>query len=394
MVFSAPGQIAQLVEQWTENPCVAGSIPALSTSACSPEPSVALFPLPTTRRRFSAAVAALVASRGLAARGGALPPPIKLGQIGVSHAHATKLSVYRESADYEVVGIVEPNPELRAKAEQHPAYRGLPWLTREQLLATPGLQAVLVETAVRDSLQEAEAVVAAGKHLHLDKPAGESLPQFERILAAADRQGLMVQLGYMYRYSPAVVMLRELLAKGWLGEVFEVHAVMSKVVPPSDRLGLAAYPGGIMFELGCHVLDLVIGVLGKPAKVSGVDAQVVEADGLRDNMLAVLEYPKAIATVKSSAVEVEGFARRQLVVCGTEGTFHIQPLDNPSARLALSEPRGSYAAGLQDITFPRFPRYVADAADMAAVIRGEKADDFPSSHELIVQQTLLAACGL
>lgn len=345
-----------------------------------------------SRRMFPVSLAGLAVTSAVAARGAAPPPRIRVGQIGVGHAHATKIAVYRESPDYEVVGIVEPDAERRAWAEQQPAFRGLPWMTQEQLLATDGLDAVLVETEVRDCLAAAEAVISAGKHLHLDKPAGESLPTFERILAAADRQGLMVQLGYMYRYSPAVIMLREFLAKGWLGDIFEVHAVMSKVVPPADRVELAAYPGGIMFELGCHVLDLVIGVLGEPERVTGVDRQVRTTDALRDNMLAVLEYPKAIATVKSSAVEVEGFARRQLTVCGTEGTFHIQPLDNPSARIALSKPRDGFKAGLQDVSFPKFTRYMADAADMARVIRGEKPDDFPSSHELTLQRSLIAAC--
>ncbi len=111
-------------------------------------------------------------------------------------------------------------------------------------------------------------------------------------------------------------------------------------------------------------------------------------------MLAVLRYPRAIATVKSSAQEVEGFARRHFVVCGTGGTFHIQPLDAPSARVALSETRGDYKAGYQDITFPKFNRYVADAADMAQVIRGEKESDFTYDHDLAVQRTLLKACGL
>ncbi len=72
-------------------------------------------------------------------------------------------------------------------------------------------------------------------------------------------------MGYMYRYNPAVVLLRNFLKRGWLGEPFEVHAVMSKVVAPASRSGLAEYPGGIMFELGCHITDLVIGVLGAPA---------------------------------------------------------------------------------------------------------------------------------
>jgi predicted dehydrogenase len=199
----------------------------------------------------------------------------------------------------------------------------------------------------------------------------------------------------MYRYNPAVVLLRDLLKKGWLGDVFEVHAVMSKVVGLAERKQLARFKGGILFELGCHVLDLVIGVLGKPAKVTAFTqhASRVE-DGLADNMLAVLSYPRATATVKSSAQEVEGFERRHLVVCGTEGTFHIQPLDNPAARLALSRPRGEYRKGYQDVRFPKYVRYVDDAADMARVLRGEKASDFSYDHDLHVQQTLLEACGM
>ena len=116
-------------------------------------------------------------------------------------------------------------------------------LPEEQLLAIPDLQAVLVETRVRDSLNAAEACVAAGKHVHLDKPAGESLAQYGRLLESAAKQKLMVQMGYMYRYSPAVDLLREFLRQGWLGEVFEVHTVMSKVIDQAGRRADNATPG-------------------------------------------------------------------------------------------------------------------------------------------------------
>lgn len=330
------------------------------------------------------------------ARAGSAPlPRIKIGQIGVGHAHASKLSAFRESADFEVVGIVEPDRELRSRAESQQAFRGLPWMTQEQLLNVAGVQAVLVETRVRDLLDTAESCVAAGKHIHLDKPAGESLPQFRRILNAAAEQKLLVQMGYMYRYNPGVVMLREFLSRGWLGQPFEVHAVMSKVVAPASRQELAGFPGGIMFELGCHLIDLVVGILGKPSKVTSYARHSGSADdSLLDNMLAVFEYDRSLATVKSTALEADGGERRHLVVCGTEGTFQIQPLDDPAVRVTLSTARDKYRRGYQDISLPKYTRYVDDAADMARIIRGEKPTDFSYEHDLHVQTSLLQACGL
>jgi predicted dehydrogenase len=344
------------------------------------------------RREFLAATAAWAGGMAAATEKG--KPPIKIGQIGVGHGHATKLAVYRASPDYEVVGLVEPDPVLRRQAEASPVFRDLPWMTQEQLLNVPGLQAVLVETTVRHLLPAAETCIAAGKHIHLDKPAGDSLPHFRRILHAARDKGLLVQLGYMYRYNPGVVLLRDVLARGWLGEVFEVHAVMSKVVGPADRVRFAEFSGGIMFELGCHVLDLVLHMLGRPNEVTPFIRQTRTEDGLADNMLVVLGYDRALATVKSTALEVEGFERRHLVVCGTEGTIHIQPLDRPRVRLALARGRGDYRQGVQDIDLPQYVRYVDDAADMARVLRGEKRFEFSYDHDLLVQETLLRACRM
>ncbi|QDU36984.1 Inositol 2-dehydrogenase [Maioricimonas rarisocia] len=320
---------------------------------------------------------------------------IKYGQIGVGHAHAGKLSVYRESDDYEVIGIVEPDPELRKRAENSPVFRDLPWMTAEELLNQPGLQVVGVETRIGDLLDTAEQCIAAGKHVHLDKPAGESFPQYQRILADAARQKLAVQMGYMYRYNPAVVMLRDFLQKGWLGEPFEVHCVMSKLMNAGSRQSLVEYTGGTMFELGCHLIDLVVGVLGGPQLVHAFPrhSSPIE-DTLLDNMLAVFEYPNATATIRSSVNEVDGFARRHFVVCGTEGTFHIQPLDNPKAKVAFHTARGDYRKGYQEVEFPKYRRYVGDAADLAKIVRQEKEPDFTYEHDLAVQRSVLRASGL
>ena len=187
---------------------------------------------------------------------------IQYGQIGTGHAHASKLSVYRSSADFEVIGVAEDDPTLRKSAEQQAAYQNVKWMTREELLNQPGLQVVGVETPVRDLLEyRRDNALPRESTFIFDKPAGSSLPQFQRLLDNAARQQLAVQMGYMYRYNPAIVMLRDCLKKGWLGEAFEIHAVMSKVVGRhAPKIGRFSWR--FMFELGCHLIDLVVGVLG------------------------------------------------------------------------------------------------------------------------------------
>ena len=93
-------------------------------------------------------------------------------------------------------------------------------------------------------------------------------------------------------------------------------------------------------------------------------------------------------------MEVDGFQRRQFVVCGDRGTVDIRPLEPPQVRLALAEPRGGFAKGYQDVPMPGHTRYDGDFADLARVIRGEKPLDFSPSHDLAVQEAVLLASGL
>ncbi len=323
--------------------------------------------------------------------------PIKIGQLGTAHAHAAgKMEIYRASPDFEVVGIVETDQFLRTEAENKETYRGLYWMTAKELLATPGLQAVAIETEISSLLPAAEECIAAGKHVHLDKPPGDDLHRFERLLDDATRRKLVVQLGYMYRYNPAVELMRDLLKKGWLGAPFEVQAVMSKVLSPASREPLTDYPGGIMFELGCHLVDLLVQALGKPKKVTAYPRHSSPDidDNWPDNMLAVCEYPKATATLRSTALEVDGTSRRHFTLCGSQGTIHIQPLDRPTVTLTLDRDRGSYKKGTQTIEFEPYQRYVGDAADLARIIGGEAKAAFRPTHDLAVQETVLRASGL
>jgi predicted dehydrogenase len=323
---------------------------------------------------------------------------IKVGQIGTKHAHASgKMETLRKFNElYEVVGVVEPDEKRRQQLKEDPVYRDLKWMSEEELLNTSGLQAVAVETEVRQLLSVAQRCVAAGLHIHLDKPAGESLSHFKRILDDATRQQRVVQMGYMFRYNPAFQLAFRAASEGWFGHVFEVHAVMSKLVDQGTRRELAEYAGGSMFELGCHVVDAVVKILGRPTNVAAFNRQTfVDQDPLLDNCLAVLEYPNATATVRSSVLEYDGGRRRQFVICGDQGGIDIKPLEPPRATLALDATRGDYAKGTRELTLkPLGGRYDGDFLDLAKIIRGEKEHDFSPEHDLAVQEVVLRASGL
>jgi predicted dehydrogenase len=305
---------------------------------------------------------------------------------------------------FDVVGVVEPDSKWRDRRGGMEAYKDLPWLTETQLLSIPGLAAVTVETDGHDLVSTAQRAADAGLHIHMDKPGGESLAPFARLIQTCQQSDLTLQMGYMYRYNPAIQFCLRAATLGWLGEIFEFHAVMSRFDGDNDdyRQWLAGFHGGVMYIFGGHLLDIAILFLGAPDRVVPYQRKTRD-DGLFDNGLAVLEYPRATATIRTSVAEVDGMKHRRLIVCGTRGTVEICPLEPPSSRytidplvvrLTLLEDNEEYAAGTHLVpTGPMEGRYEPQMREFAQIVRGQTRNPYSLEHELLVQKTLLTASG-
>lgn len=309
--------------------------------------------------------------------------PLKAGQIGSVHGHADgKMETLRKfPALYEVVGIAGAD----AAASKRAAYRDIPLLPEEELLAK--VDVVAVETAVPDLVPTALRCIAAGKHVHLDKPPGPSLPLFRKLLDLAREKGRLVQLGYMFRYNPAFQLGLQALRDGRLGELLEVNGVIGKKSPPAQRPGHAPAPGGTMYELGCHLIDALVALAGRPERVTAHLRK--GADGLADNQLAVFDFPTFAATIRSQITDPFGGPRRQFSIVGTKGYLDIRPLEPPQAVLAIE------GEGAKPQKFPAAGgRYDAEFVDLAAAIRGEKALPYGADHDLAVHEAILRASGM
>ena len=347
------------------------------------------------RRSFLAMAALAPWARALADN---VNERIRVGQIGTSHSHASgKMAALRALSDlYEVVGIAEPVAGRKQSAEAESAFAGLKWFTEEALLSEPSVQVVLVETTLADSARAALACLRAGKHIHFDKPGGASHEAFKSLHLEAERRKLTVQMGYMLRYNPAFELLFRAHRAGWLGELTEIDASMGKLADAQKQAELAAWPGHGMFELACHLVDIVVFLLGAPAAVHAFAKSTgLAPPGLPDNQLAVLEYPKATVTLRCNHGDAFGGAHRRFQIVGTRGAMEIQPLEAGRGWLRLDEARGEYRKGENALALevPK-GRYDSEFRDLARVLRGEKRLLWSAAHDITVHATALRCAGL
>lgn len=321
---------------------------------------------------------------------------IRIGVLGVGHGHAGgKMRVLEASPEFEVVGVAEADPEVRERCRRAEPFATARWVSESELLEDRSVAAVAVEGRVQDSLALARRALEAGKHVHLDKPAGASLPEFRLVLELARRQSLLLQMGYQFRYNGGFAFVREAVRQGWLGDIFSIHGTISSTIAPPAREALAAFPGGMMFDLGCHLIDALIGLLGRPRAITPFlrhDSSI--EDALADNTVAVLQFDRALAVLETSAMEHGASQRRQFAVCGTEGTAVLQPIEPPAVRLCLREPKAGFQAGWQPVPVQNVPRYVRDFEEFAACIRGERRPSSTCDHDEAVQEAVLKASGM
>lgn len=324
---------------------------------------------------------------------GAGDKPIRCGLLGIDHAHALDaLEVLQELPEYDVVGVCEPDSEIRQRYSER--LTDVRWLSMDELLGDDTVKMIAVESGVPRLLELGQEAIDAGKHIHLDKPAGTDLEAFKGLLDSAELHDLVVQMGYMFRYNPGFDLIRMAVKNNWLGNIYSINASMCTSLGPDKRAVINHHPGGLMLELGCHLIDIIVLLMGPPKEVRSFlrhDGPV--PDTLADNTLAVFEYDQTLVTVESAAMEPSAFGARRFKICGTEGSIILSPLEPPIARVSLKQARGEFPKGVTNVELPDLPRHALDFRELARCIRGKSEFPYSKEHDYLVQQTILRACG-
>jgi predicted dehydrogenase len=223
-------------------------------------------------------------------------PPCRLGFLGVGWIGRHRMLAVHRSGLATVAAVADADP---AVAEKAAAEVGAPAVRPEALLdGGLGLDGVVIATPSALHADQAITALDAGLAVFCQKPLGRTAEECAAVVAAARRADRLLGVDLSYRHLRAVEAMHELVVSGGIGDVFAVDLVFHNAYGPDkawfrDR---ALAGGGCVIDLGIHLVDLALWMLGGP-KVETVEARLfaggrplpAEPDVVEDHAVARLD---------------------------------------------------------------------------------------------------------
>ena len=261
---------------------------------------------------------------------------LAIGIIGLGRMGTYHLETWERIDGAHVVGVAEPNAEVaRERIGRRPIAH---FSDYRDLIKRRDVDAVCITAPSQQHARIAMEVIAAGKHLLVEKPIATTLEDGLRMAAAARGAGVKLMVGHVERFNPAVGKLAELIADGRIGQVFRVHA--TRVGPMPVRIQDA----GVAIDLATHDLDIMQFVLGRDiTRIYAEGAQC--AHPTQEDMIACLlrfgdDGPMGVLDVNWLTPE----KRREITVIGELGMLSASYLtqdvwftESPSAPTGWDE---------------------------------------------------------
>ncbi|MHB8468983.1 MAG: Gfo/Idh/MocA family protein [Gaiellaceae bacterium] len=231
---------------------------------------------------------------------------VRVGVVGLGYWGPNLVRVLHELPDADLVTVCDLNVEVLDRAAKR--YPGVLSTTRyEDMLEDPSIEAVVIATPAATHQPLVAAAVAAGKHVFVEKPLTESSLTATELIEQARQRELVLMPGHTFLYSPSVLMIRDLIDAGEIGEVYFVSS--SRV-----NLGMHQPDVSVTWDLGPHDFSILRYWLGEmPSSVAAISRSCV-MPWLPDVAFITLGFPSgAIAHVELSWLAPSKLRRTAIV---------------------------------------------------------------------------------
>lgn len=229
-----------------------------------------------------------------------------------------------------LVGFCGGLERARSLADEHGAAEVYDNL--DDALARTQADAVYIGTPVHRHADEALRAINAGKHVLIEKPLGLNAPDAQRMADAAHQAGVVAGCAYYRRTYPRFSHLKAILQSGELGRIVLVRtACWSWFNPTQDdpkhwRVEKALSGGGPLADMGCHMFDVLIGLLGMPRSVFAQCATLAQEYEVEDSSAIVMTMPDGAQVLATFGWNSRTWAH-EFEVVGTEGKVTWTPAD-------------------------------------------------------------------
>lgn len=185
---------------------------------------------------------------------------IGCGRAGMIHAHSFKGSV----PGARLADICDPVPERLHDAAKELGYPAC-YERYEDVLADRAVDAVVVVTPTDTHCDIVLAAAAAGKHVLCEKPMASTPEQCDRMIAACEKAGAKLQVGFMRRFDPGFRRMKELLDAGEAGDPTLVKSLTHGPSEPQSWMYDISRSGGPLAEVNSHDFDTLRWLAGSEA---------------------------------------------------------------------------------------------------------------------------------
>ena len=244
-----------------------------------------------------------------------------------------------------LTAITERNKNL--SKERYPSARIV--RSFEELVALDELELVVINTPDSTHYEYTRKALEAGKNVIVEKPFTATAEQGQELVDLARSKGLAISVYQNRRWDSDFLTVREILNKGLLGRLVEFESTFPRYrnfIKPGTWKETGELGGGLTYNLGAHIIDQAVQLLGVPDAVFA-DIDTIRTGGMVDDyfvihLLRPSKAPRVKVTLKSSYLMCEPEPR--FILHGTEGSFVKYGLDRQEADRSLN-----LVAGCQEL---------------------------------------------
>ncbi len=200
----------------------------------------------------------------------------------------------------KVVAWMDPSAEAAQRAVDQ--YGGALYTNYEALLAHEGLDAVIIASPTWLHLPQTLQAARAGKHVFCEKPMARTTDECRQMIAACQQSGVVLMVGFVKRFDPALLLVKQMIASGELGDLLEIQCDWGW-----PQYFLAGWRdtvragGGLFQDHGSHTVDLCRWWAGEITSVFASVKVVLEGREVEDYAHVVCQHEAGCVSIHSDS---------------------------------------------------------------------------------------------